>query len=285
MGSGQRRVARRCVGGRRRGRAPGRRRHRRSSLDRGVQARDPRQPGSLHHPAGRDHRRLHPAAARVPQWLGHRHLRRQRRPRARRAVTRRQRFPRRHLPAVGGRRTSGGRGRHTRGLLAHRHRAHPQGWRPEEDAAAVQAVRRRPLRQRQAVAELDLAARRGGRHLPPAHQRRGRAGEPDGAQPHHQRRLCEAAGQGRTCCPRCCSSRATASSIRGSTRRSRPCWAEPRRGDYSSAVSTPGHRASAPTRSRGYVPTCAGQSARGTAHITSNSRPSGSRAYRLLLTP
>ena len=34
-----------------------------------------------------------------------------------------------------------------------------------------------------------------------------------------------------------------------------------------------------------HVPTCAGQSARGTAHITSNSMPSGSRAYRLLLTP
>ena len=170
-----------------------------------------------------------------------------------------------------------GDGRHTGRSPAHRHRAVTAGRCAEEDAAAVQAGPRRQVRQRPAVAELDLARRRGGRHRAPADRRRARSGEPDGARTRSPtpssprcwagcctaRRSCRCRRSAPSCCweassptallftgqqgaaDGCWRSRLPRSSTRSSRRRSPLLALRPRRRSaHWSAVSTAGQRAS-----------------------------------------
>ena len=71
---------------------------------------------------------------------------------------------------------------------AQRHRARRHGGALAQVAAAVQGRSRRPVRVGPAVDELDQPRRRGRGDRPPARQRRGRAGQPHGADAGHQRR-------------------------------------------------------------------------------------------------
>ena len=190
----------------------------------------------------------------------------------------------------------------------------------EEATAAVQARPRRKVRQRPSVAELDIDRRRCRGHLPPVVVRDLRSGQPDCARTRsptsssHRcsprrciaRRSCPSRRSARSCswdanwsspccsadnecCPPCCSAMASSSSTRRSMLRSTPCCTIRTANSYVSVLLVGGVDGR-PTSQFGIeIEPFGGWPGRpvlpGTAHITSNSMPSGSAAYRLLLTP
>ena len=89
----------------------------------------------------------------------------------------RRRLPRRGVRDLGARGAARGRARPARRLRPHRRRARPGRRRAGEDAAVLQARRRRPGRGRRPVHAVDPRRRRG-RHLPRRARRR-RLGGPD----------------------------------------------------------------------------------------------------------
>ena len=110
--------------GRRRGRAPRGRGHRRTEVDRRTEAAHPRQPGARHRrcsSAAIASRERKPKRVRV--GFGDRLLRRSRRRGPHREERTGRRLPRRRVPSVGSRDATRGRRRRPHRARAHRHRA------------------------------------------------------------------------------------------------------------------------------------------------------------------